>query len=100
MFAEEYKEYFIKLEIQNNNERDIKLLWVLENEEKSVIIKGKSVTTLEIKVTSRTYPQPVAFRAADTKSGSFVLLRQRKELFLIPRSERIKEVVTIGEVLS
>ena len=99
LLAGELKVYYIILEIQNNDDHDVQLMWTQLGEKKDTIVKGNSVMTLEIKLQSRKYPLPIAFQAFDIKDRSLVLLRERKQLFLIPRREKLKEVITIGKVL-
>ena len=98
LLAGELKVYYIILEIQNNDDHDVQLMWTQLGEKKDTIVKGNSVMTLEIKLQSRKYPLPIAFQAFDIKDRSLVLLRERKQLFLIPRREKLKEVITIGKV--
>lgn len=100
LIAGKPKVYYVTLEIQNNKDHDVQLMWTQLNEKKDIIVKGNSVMTLQIKLWSRKYPLPIAFQAFDVKNRSLVLLRERKQLLLIPRSERVKEVITLGMVLS
>ena len=96
VFAGTLKVYFVILEVQNNNDRDIRLMWTYNNKERDIIVEGRSVVTLSLNVSTSTYPFPIGFEASDVKNRSLVLLRERKKLLLVPRRERIKEVVIIG----
>ena len=90
------KEYFIVLEIQNNDEYDIRLNWELQSEKNSMVVRGNSVENLEIKISSAAYPLPVVFDAVGLHNNSSILLRDRKNLFVIPRTEKITEKIIIG----
>ena len=84
------------LEIKNNDQNDVQLSWMQEKQRKELIVKGRSVLSLEIEISSPTYPSPIAFQATDLKNNSEILLRGRHQLLLIPRRYKVKEVIVIG----
>ena len=63
---------------------------------KEETVENGTQKTIEIKMASKSYPNPIAFEAFDEDSGESIVLRDRRKLLLIPRQKKFEEVVIIG----
>ncbi len=92
-------DYYIALDITNNDVKNVTFKYEEYGAKKDFIVSPNSKYTYETKISSRTYPLPYTFRAYATKTGEVVQLRDRDQLFVIPRTERILEKIVLGMLL-
>ncbi|XP_065072057.1 LOW QUALITY PROTEIN: uncharacterized protein LOC135696557 [Rhopilema esculentum] len=88
-------DYFIVLKVKNNDYHPIVIKWEVEGLAKEETVENGTQKTIEMKMASKNYPNPITFEAFDEDSGESIALRDRKKLLLIPRQKKFEEVVII-----